>query len=201
MKLPNAQTAGVTNWLGDLSGDAIGAEGLTIALGVKSTAGSYAVPGGQVKAVSLDLTRWGFSARVEFVVSVESDGGALVKALGANELLRVELSITTLKDPGQPQPPPLVLHGIARGRSVAGLSYGDVDGSPRAFHHCGIDFGDPASVLWRQHRPIELYTGKSLADVLNAHKPEGVSLTYDWTTLDTARPMIFLGIGADDPRP
>ena len=39
-----------------------------------------------------------------------------------------------------------------------------------------LSFADPASVLWKQHRPCELYADKALRDVLDAHKGEKITI-------------------------
>jgi hypothetical protein len=56
-----------------------------------------------------------------------------------------------------------------------------------------IRFVDPAQLLWQQHFPCELYTGKTWQDVIEAHKGTQIQLMYDWTILTTKRAHVFLG--------
>ena len=46
-------------------------------------------------------------------------------------------------------------------------------GQPVLYRHYRIAFADPAYVLWRQHFPCDLMTGKSVKDLFEAHR-----LTY-----------------------
>jgi hypothetical protein len=97
-----------------------------------------------------------------------------------------------------PAPAPLVVEGLARTRSLGGATHGTLEGEVRSFRRYTVEFADPAQVLWRQHRPVELHTEKKMSDLLDAHKTEAITLAYDWDALDAAQPLICLGVGADD---
>ena len=54
------------------------------------------------------------------------------------------------------------------------------------------DFADPAQVLWGQHYPCQLYTNKSMVDVINDHLGDKITVSYDFSALSTSRPLVFL---------
>ena len=57
---------------------------------------------------------------------------------------------------------------------------------------------DAAQLLWRQHYPCELYTDKTLQEVIEAHKGEHIRLDYDWSDeLGRAVPQFFVGLNPE----
>lgn len=160
---------------------------------------SHAVPGGQIKAVSLELQPHGFCGEAEFIlVDDQALGGPNVDRLRAafvcDDLISVALRIET---PAVEQAPlkgaiPLELQGLVSERS---LSEQTIEQSPSAarIRRYRIRFMDPAQLLWKQHFPCELYTGKAWRDVIEAEKGPLVQVIYDWTVLTAKRPHVFLG--------
>src|SRR5262245_42393018 len=126
---------------------------------------SFSIPGGQVKDVSLRMASHGFTARVTFWTSLEKRDAPLFVAFQKPDLAQVKLSVT-LVDPGLDQPPaPLVIQGLVRGRRIAADLHGATKKSELVFRRYTLEIADAAQVLWRQHRPVELYTNTSMEEV------------------------------------
>jgi hypothetical protein len=170
-------------------------EGLQIELTLTQAGQSFSIPGGQVKHLSVHLAAHGFNASVTFWSSLKKKDSALFTALEKPDLIQVRLSVAA----GDASPPtPLVLKGLVRGRRVTSEDHGVVQGSGLLFRRYTLEFADPAQVLWRQHRPIDLYTETSMMEVLEAHKAS-LQLSYDWTVLKQKQPLLCLALGADAP--
>lgn len=167
---------------------------LTLTLGDKS----FSIPGGQVKQVSLHLASHGFTGSVTFWTTLEKQDAPLFTAFQKPDLAQLRLSVAAVDPALESPPPPLVVQGLVRSRRLIAEPHGDSQDSSRVFRRYTLEFADAAQVLWRQHRPIELHTGKSLADVIDAHKAS-LQLTVDWAVLRQQQPMLCLAIGADAP--
>ncbi|MFY0564774.1 hypothetical protein ACN28E_13040 [Archangium lansingense] len=161
---------------------------------------SFSIPGGQVKHFSVRLAPYGFTASVSFWTSLEKQDAPLFAAFRAPDLLQLRLSVARVYPMEGTPPAPLVVQGLVRTRSLAGLSHGGLDGEERAFRHYSLEFADAAQVLWRQHRPTELYTDKTVADLLTAHKAGPLQLTCDWDVLQDEHPLLCLALGEDERR-
>ncbi len=145
---------------------------LTLTLGGQS----FTIPGGQLKHFTVRLSSHGFTASVTFWTALETDDASLFTAFQKPDLLKVKLAISGVHNLPDPPPAPLVIQGLARARGVGGTPHGLLEGTGRRFRRYTIEFADAAQVLWRQHRPIVLYTSKTLQDVLTAFNPEGAQL-------------------------
>jgi len=167
---------------------------LTLTLGGQS----FSIPGGQVKHVSVHLASHGFTGQVTFWTSLEKVDAPLFAAFQRPDLAQVKLSLKAVDPSLDPPPPPLVVQGLVRTRRILADPHGTAGGSRLVFRRYTVDFADPAQVLWRQHRPIELYTDTSMEDVLAAHKAS-LSLSCDWPALRQKQPLLCLALGADAP--
>ncbi|KFE65382.1 hypothetical protein [Hyalangium minutum] len=168
---------------------------LTLTLGGQS----FTIPGGQLKHFAVRLSSHGFTASVTFWTALEADDAPLFTAFQKPDLLKVKLSISGVYPLPDPPPAALVVQGLARTRGLGGTPHGALDGSDRRFRRYTIEFADAAQVLWRQHRPIELNTDKTMADVLSAHTAGAIQLEHDWDVLDAQQPMLCLGVGENPP--
>ncbi|NOK14858.1 hypothetical protein [Corallococcus exercitus] len=171
-------------------------EKLKLELTVTAGEQPYAIPGGQVKDFSLRMTPTGFQCTLTFWTALEKADAALFTAFSKPDLVRVRLALSGVYDP---PPAPLVVQGIVTEKRVSGTAHGDKDSVAVAFRQYTVTFEDPARVLWKQHRPVELHTAKKLSELLDAHKPGGLLLTYDWDALEEKHAMVCLGIGDDHP--
>ncbi|QRN93332.1 hypothetical protein JRI60_29535 [Archangium violaceum] len=167
---------------------------LTLTIGGKS----FSIPGGQVKHVSARLANHGFAASVSFWTALEKKDAPLFTAFQKPDLVQVRLAVTAV-DPELDSPPaPLVLQGIARSRRLVADTHGSTKGTERVFRNYTLEFADPAQVLWRQHRPVELHTDISMAEIIDAHKAS-LQINQDWAVLRQKMPMLCLALGADAP--
>ncbi len=168
---------------------------LSLTLGTESVT----IPGGQVKHVSARLSSHGFTASVTFWTRLETEDAPLHQAFLKPDLIRVRLAISGVYDVPTQAPPPLVLQGIVRTRSLGSAPHGAVSGADKSFRRYTIDFADAAQVLWRQHRPTELHTDKKMSDVIQAHRVDPIQLSCEWDVLDAQQPLICLALGEDAP--
>lgn len=178
---------------------------LTLTLG--GTA--HTVDPGGIKSFELELRSWGWEGRVEFVVSdSQAAGGQQKDAILADflkpDLAEVSLELkTNFTDLAtQPTLTSLQVKGLVVDKGLTEMTAAQVKGAPLIFRRYTVRFQDAARLLWTQHYPCVLYTGKSVKDVLEAHKGEKISLTYDWAgVVDASSPMLFVGLspGAGAP--
>lgn len=193
-----------------MNGEAAGREfvdRLAISVTLTTASGTaHKVSPGDVTRLELDLWPWGFEAELEFVrADTQGRGGQEQDALLADfllpDLLTVEIEVkASLSDRvAQPTFTGLTIKGLVAARRVAEVSADSLRGSQILWRRYGLRLLDPAQLLLRQHHPVELYTDKSLKDVIAAQLPDGVSITCDWSAqLDSARPLVFLGLPASD---
>jgi hypothetical protein len=167
---------------------------LTLTIGGKS----FSIPGGQVKHLAVRLASHGFTASVTFWTSLEKKDAPLFTAFSKPDLVQVRLSVAAV-DPALDSPPaPLVLQGLVRSRRIVAETHGTAKSDQRVFRRYTIELADAAQVLWRQHRPVELLTDISMAEVIDAHKAS-LQITQDWAVLRQKLPMLCLALGADAP--
>jgi hypothetical protein len=170
---------------------------LTLTLG--STA--HTIPPGSIKFFELELRSWGLEGRVEFLVADNQAAGGTVSDAILTDFLGQDLAEVSLELktnythlPTAPTPTALEVKGLVVDKSLVELPAADVKGAPLIYRRYGVRFQDAARLLWSQHYPCVLYTEKTMKDVVEAHKGEKISLTYDWQAgMATTLPMIFLG--------
>jgi hypothetical protein len=160
---------------------------------------SFTIPGGQVKQLSAALSSHGFTASVSFWGRLEKEDDPLYRAFLRPDLLRVRLAISGVYDQPDEAPPPLILQGLARTRSLGGMPQGGLDDEALGFRRYSIEFADAAQVLWRQHRPTELHTDKKMSELLEAHRVDPIQLSCDWDVLEVPQPLLCLALGQDAP--
>ncbi len=167
---------------------------LTLTLGGKA----FSIPGGQVKHVALHMANHGFTGSVTFWTSLEKKDAPLFTAFQKPDLAQVRLAVAAVNPALESPPPPLVVQGLVRTRRLIAETHGGLKNADRVFRRYTLEFADAAQVLWRQHRPIELHTDTSVAEVVEAHKAS-LQISHDWAVLRQAQPMLCLALGADAP--
>ncbi|MFS8066047.1 MAG: hypothetical protein ACMG6S_06720 [Byssovorax sp.] len=178
-----------------------------LVLGLSVTVGGVAhtIQGGSVRAFSLAMTSHGVEGAVSFVVQDDvAHGGQHKDDLLADfvkpDLGLVSLSIAAchLDTATVASLPPIAAGGVIVEKSVSEPEYTrQLDAPSVLFRSYTVRFADPASVLWRQHFPCDLFVEKTMQDVLDAHKGSNVTLTYDWDRLTAARPLVFFNLDPD----
>ncbi len=177
---------------------------LKISLTLTITGTAHTIPGGNIKGFELDLTSWGFSGSVEFVVANDAAHGgkqtdALLSAFLGQDLITVTLTVGAQW--GWPETStsiqPVSVTGLGTNKSVSETKSRTLSGDPILVRHYRVEFKDPAAVLWKQHFPCVLYTQKSAQEVIDAQKGTAITISYDSTTLGTALPLFFLHLDTD----
>lgn len=159
----------------------------------------HKVPGGQIKSLSLDLSDHGFFGEIEFVLADDQalrgpSSDTLYAAFIGEGLIALRLLAETplLDDKRAEAAAPLQLQGLVSERAVTEYAVGKSPG-PARLRRYYVRFMDGASLLWDQHFPCQLYTEKSLREVIEDQRGDRVELSYDWELLDKKLPQIFLG--------
>jgi len=173
-------------------------EELRLELSLTSGGQSFSIPGGQVKHLSARMASHGFSASVTFWTTMEKKDAPLFTAFQKPDLLQVRLAVAAVQPDLEAPPAPLILQGLVRSRRLVAETHGGFKDSERVFRRYTVEFADAAQVLWRQHRPTELHTDMSMAEVLEAHKAT-LQLSLDWATLKQKQPLFCLALGSDAP--
>ncbi|MDC3979010.1 hypothetical protein [Polyangium jinanense] len=174
-------------------------EKLAITLTLKVGGTEHTIPGGNVRGFSLRMEAWGVSGSVEFVMQDDSSwGGKYTDDLLADfvkaDLGEVSLSIKPghLETDTEADDAEIKTSGLVLEKSVREETTQRVMDEPAVlFRHYRVTFVDPAQALWRQHFPCALYTETTFKDVIEAHKGDKISLTYDWDVITTTVSQIF----------
>jgi hypothetical protein len=169
---------------------------VTLTLSIGGT--QHAIPGGSVKELALDLRGYGFSGSLAFLVQDDqAHGGGFSDELRADFLKPdlVEVSVTVapvLVAPEAGPIQPITLKGLVTDKSVSEVMFRKTADLPVLVRRYRIAFADPAQVLWGQHFPCQLYTNKSMVDVINDHLGDKIAVRYDFSALAESRRLVFL---------
>lgn len=175
-----------------------------LAVAVTLTAGgtAHAIPGGNVRAVTLTLTPWGAEGTVELVVQDDKTrGGKYEDELFADfqkpDLAEITVSVKAVWSDVEKTPtlPAIETRGLVVARGVTEKVFERVfDEPPVIYRRYTVRFVDAARALWGQHHPTSLHVDQSFQDVLDANKGDKITLTYDWDKVSAAAPMIYFGL-------
>jgi hypothetical protein len=177
-------------------------ERLAVSLTVTINGTAHPISPGNVRRFGLDLWSWGLEGEVEFLVTdLKGRGGKEPKDALLEDFLKPDLAEVSLEvkavipgTSGRPKPKALKIKGLVSDKTLYEEPVLTGDSNLILHRRYVVRFMDPARLLWRQHHPCELYTKKTVQDVLDAHKGGQVSLDYDWAAgLGTAHPILFLG--------
>lgn len=170
---------------------------VTLTLSIGGT--EHAIPGGSVKELALDLRSYGFSGSLAFLVQDDqAHGGGFTDDLVTDflkpDLIEVSLEVAAVlaapQDGDEIQS--ISLAGLVTEKAVTEHLFHEVTDAPVLVRRYRIAFADPAQVLWTQHFPCQLYTSKSMVDVINDHLGEKIEVSFDFSALTTAQPLVFL---------
>ncbi len=169
---------------------------VTLTLSIGGT--QHAIPGGAVKELALDLRSWGFSGSLAFLVQDDqAHGGGFSDELRADfvkpDLIEISVTVAPVLVAPEAGPiQPITLNGLVTDKSVSEVLFRKTADLPVLVRRYRIAFADPAQVLWGQHYPCQLYTEKSMVDVINDHLGDKITARYDFSALAQSRPMVFL---------
>jgi len=169
---------------------------VTLTLSIGGT--QHAIAGGSVGELELDLRSYGFSGSLAFLVQDDqAHGGGFTDELLADflkpDLIEVALQVAVvLVAPEAGAIQPIALTGLVTDKAVSEIVFRKAAGLPVLVRRYRIAFADPAQVLWGQHFPCQLYTNKSMVDVINDHLGDKITVSYDFSALTENRRLVFL---------
>lgn len=160
----------------------------------------FTVPGGNIKNLTLALRPFGFSGSLDFwfVCIKDASEDGILSEFVKQDLATCKLTLDRGFDTVGESADPTVLRGVVVERAVSERAFGDITGEPVLQRHYHIAFGDRAQVMWRQHYPTALYVDKTLAQLVDDNKPDGVKLTHAWQPGQVKYPVLSLALGAED---
>lgn len=166
-----------------------------LAIELKLTIGetAFSVPCGQVKNLAIELNSYGFDVSVDFWLLARVD--LLFIPFSEKTLAQAYFLVQAYyNDPSVP-PLPIALTGYVYEKGLTEVTIPTVDNIPMLYRHYFIKFCDPATLFWRQHFPSQLFVDKTMTDVIDAHKGDKITITYDFTPLTVQKPILMLGLG------
>lgn len=168
---------------------------------------SYVIWGFNVERLALRMTRFGLSGEIDFWIQNDEDQDGeevdeLYAAFGKSDPIEIELGIIAVRPDdeeentiSQKDPVPLVIKGLVSEREVYEETYRGMDTPAPLCRRYRVAFLDPAALLWRQHHPLELYTEKTLQEVIEANKVAPITVNYEGESLTTTKKaLLFLGL-------
>lgn len=174
-------------------------EKITLSLTLKVGGKEHAIPGGDVRALSLDLYLWGAYGEVELVMQA----GEALQGKHKDELLddfikpdlgeiTISLMPALLDTKTKPEDAKIATGGIILGREIREEVHAHgVEASAAITRRYKVTFADPATALWKQHFPCDLFTDKSFKDVIEAHKGDKITLKYELDAITSPAKQIF----------
>ena len=154
------------------------------------------VPKGQVEEIEVALHPWGFDAEVAFWLSSERQTDSLFASFVKKK--RIEVSLTVSPSLEGSQGDKIALQGFVTEKSLREQTVTAVTGFPVKFRRYVVRFSDPARVLWRQHRPNDLFVDSTFQAVVDAHKGDKITIAVnEWDVTQKQHPVQFVGLGAD----
>ncbi|MEM9492359.1 MAG: hypothetical protein AAGC55_24650, partial [Myxococcota bacterium] len=172
---------------------------LSLTLGGKR----FDVPGGNLRAVSADMTSHGFNASVSFIVADnEALGGKFKDELLTDFIDTKRIDVSLLLEPEFPEPESeetasdavIELKGIVTSRTMSESVVRVRDERMVLFRRYTVEFTDPAQALWREHFPVELHTDKTVEQVLRIHTGADIQLICDFAPLTEQLQIVFLNL-------
>lgn len=176
------------------------ADSLDASLTLTISGTSFAIPGGNIKGFRIRAYPYGFTCRASFVVSSEKETDSLLASFTLTDLIQAKITLTPHFPPQDTTLTPLSLTGLVTDKAILlerTVEHVILTGQPVLYRHYEIVFSDPAQVLWGQHHPFDLLVNKSMKDVIDAHKGDKISITYNWSVLETAHPVNTLPLGIE----
>jgi hypothetical protein len=154
---------------------------------------------GNIKRLSVEVLSHGFTATVEWwvVCQQKTEEDTLFEPFQEPDLMEATLTLDRAYDTDGGEAEPLRLQGLVRERWVHERAFEDVQGQPVLQRRYRVLLEDRAAVLWRQHFPTGVWVEQSLQEVIEAHKPQGVTLSFAWEAAKTKQPLQALGLGAE----
>ncbi len=169
-------------------------ESLRIDIVLEINGKKFKIPGGNIKTCKLNLHSFGFDGKAEFGLFSDLSEDKLFPLFITPDIIKVNLSIVRVYNIRDKNPEPLIVEAYVTEKSVRESIYKKVKKKPVLQRFYEISFEDIPAVLWKQHFPVKLYTGKKISDVFQDHSVDGISLEIDESVQEKINEMVFLGL-------
>lgn len=155
-------------------------------------------PAGSLERIVIRATVYGFEAEVVVGVVCDHTPDESFAKLTKSDLMTATLTLANGNEGyADEEAAKWILKGPVTWRRLAETTADDKTGTPVVLRKHTLKFLDPARAFWSRHRPIELFTGASMKEVLTAYLPAGLQLDASWNTLDESLDMICVGTGSE----
>lgn len=151
----------------------------------------------------LDLRSSGFSGSLTILVSDSAelqsdDRDAIITMFRQKAMLKLRMTIQAFRADQDLNiaPTPIEVNGLVT-ESALTEHVAKLGNDLLSYRRYILRFADPAQVLWRQHFPCELFTQKSLRQVIDAHRTTHIMVEYPDLDVGVVQPMIFLGCDSE----
>ncbi len=161
---------------------------------------THSIPGGSIETIRIEAHIYGFEGEISFWVSSEGVEDTVFPTFTGSAVILASLEIANgnIALAGG-TPTPVAFTGYVTKRSIRETTSADIDGEPMIERCYTLSWADAARVYWSEHRPISLYANTTLKHAISQQAVEGVTIDYDWTTLDLPREIVCLGLGMAQP--
>ncbi len=159
---------------------------------------AFTITSGGLRRFDIDVFPWGVSADITFRVDCSQEPDPIFDTFITLSPITATFSLCRDIEGETPdESQQLKIMGVVVDKSVTETIGETMDGQPVVERIYDIHVIDAGRAYWTEHRPVELYTASTLADVLDLHKPTGVTVTYDWAALQTKQDVICLILHGD----
>jgi hypothetical protein len=157
---------------------------------------------GNIKNLALDHRADGFDASLDFwvICQKEQSEDTLFAHFIGQQPMSAKLTIDRTFDAVGETAEAISVTGLVVGKQVSERAFPGLAGEPILHRHYRVVLRDRGRALWSQHFPTALYVDKSIKQLVEDNKPEGVTVSYTWSGADTTHPVLSLGLGAPDNR-
>lgn len=160
----------------------------------------FSFPAGSLERIRIKATVYGFQADV--VIGVVCDGvpDPLFASFTKPDLMTATLELANGNQGyADEKAAPWTIKGVVSSRKIVETTSEEQSGTPVVLRKYSIQFLDPACFFWSRHRPVELFTGASMKEIITGYLPPGMQIDGSWNALDESLEMICVGTGSEGP--
>lgn len=153
-----------------------------------------------IELFDLKIRPWGFSAEITFWFICDSapDEDTIFTPFTKLDAATATFSVKRAYDEVDEEAKPIVLKGLVVAKEVTEFPVEQMADAPVMLRRYFIRFTDRAQALWSQHYPTALYVDSTYQALFSDNLPAGVTLAHDWPPSTVQRPVLSLGLGADE---
>ncbi|HET8933414.1 MAG TPA: hypothetical protein VFN67_08250 [Polyangiales bacterium] len=170
---------------------------LTTTLSLSIGSDVHAIVAGQIQRFDLDIQVWGFRADLTFYVSSEQEADPIFDGFSSTALISATFKFAREAEGDDDGVQGVSVTGYAVSKAVSEVVGASLSGEPVIGRSYELQLVDAAQAFWSQHRPLDLYVQASMQDLIDAHKPTGVTMTYDWPALSTAQSVLTVSLDGE----